>query len=142
MTIRTFWLNLGWLVMLVVTVAVPLALDTVDRLTYIHQPGFVGSPHFLPVARVQHDHGGRHRATAACAALDRRDDRPTWHRARLPARAPDAALPGLQRARGRLSVSVVSARGERQHPDRGTALLCDGPGGHASSSTHAPTSSG
>ena len=34
MTIRTFWLNLGWLVMLVVTVAVPLALDTVDRLTY------------------------------------------------------------------------------------------------------------
>ena len=34
MTIRTFWLNLGWLVMLVVTVAVPLALDAVDRLTY------------------------------------------------------------------------------------------------------------
>ena len=34
MTIARFWLNLGWLVMLVVTVAVPLALDTVDRLTY------------------------------------------------------------------------------------------------------------
>ena len=34
MTIRTFWLNLGWLVVLVVTVAVPLTLDAVGRLTY------------------------------------------------------------------------------------------------------------
>ncbi len=34
MRIRAFWLNLGWLVMLVVTVAVPLGLDAVGRLTY------------------------------------------------------------------------------------------------------------
>ena len=34
MTIRAFWLNLGWLVMLVLTVAVPLALDAVGHLTY------------------------------------------------------------------------------------------------------------
>ena len=34
MDIRTFWLNLGWLVMLVVTVAVPLGLDAVGRLSY------------------------------------------------------------------------------------------------------------
>jgi hypothetical protein len=34
MGIRTFWLNLGWLVMLVVTIAVPLTLDAVGRLTY------------------------------------------------------------------------------------------------------------
>jgi hypothetical protein len=34
MTIRTFWLNLGWLVILVVTVAVPLLLDAAGRLTY------------------------------------------------------------------------------------------------------------
>lgn len=33
MTSRTFWLNLGWLVMLVLTVAVPLGLDAVGRLT-------------------------------------------------------------------------------------------------------------
>lgn len=29
---RTFWLNLGWLVVLVVTFAVPLTLDAVGRL--------------------------------------------------------------------------------------------------------------
>jgi hypothetical protein len=34
MTIRTFWLNLGWLVMLVVTIGVPLVLDASGRLTY------------------------------------------------------------------------------------------------------------
>lgn len=34
MTIRTFWLNLGWLVVLVVTVAVPLGVDAAGRLTY------------------------------------------------------------------------------------------------------------
>jgi hypothetical protein len=34
MRMRTFWLNLGWLVVLVVTFAVPLALDAAARLTY------------------------------------------------------------------------------------------------------------
>src|ERR1044072_9513619 len=34
MTTRTFWLDLGWLVILVLTVAVPLGLDAVGRLTY------------------------------------------------------------------------------------------------------------
>ena len=34
MRFRAFWLNLGWLVMLVVTVAVPLGLDAVGGLTY------------------------------------------------------------------------------------------------------------
>ena len=34
MGMRTFWLNLGWLVMLVVTIAVPLTLDAFARLTY------------------------------------------------------------------------------------------------------------
>ena len=40
MTIRTFWLNLGWLVMLVLTVAVPLGLDAVGRLTYFTSLAF------------------------------------------------------------------------------------------------------
>jgi hypothetical protein len=31
---RTFWLNLGWLIVLVLTFAVPLGLDAVARLTY------------------------------------------------------------------------------------------------------------
>ena len=34
MRTRTFWLNLGWLVVLVVTFAVPLALDAAGRLNY------------------------------------------------------------------------------------------------------------
>ena len=44
MTIRTFWLNLGWLVILVVTIAVPLALDAVGRLTYFASLVFWGIP--------------------------------------------------------------------------------------------------
>jgi hypothetical protein len=35
MTLRAFWFDLGWLVMLVATVAVPLGLDAVGRLTYL-----------------------------------------------------------------------------------------------------------
>ena len=34
MKMRTFWLNLGWLVVLVVTFAVPLTLDAFSRLNY------------------------------------------------------------------------------------------------------------
>jgi hypothetical protein len=34
MKMRTFWLNLGWLVVLVVTFAVPLTLDAFARLNY------------------------------------------------------------------------------------------------------------
>src|SRR5687767_13499758 len=44
MNIRTFWLNLGWLVMLVVTVAVPLGLDAAGRLTYFTSLVFWGIP--------------------------------------------------------------------------------------------------
>jgi hypothetical protein len=44
MRIRTFWLNLGWLVMLVVTVAVPLALDAAGRLTYFTSLTLWGIP--------------------------------------------------------------------------------------------------
>jgi len=34
MTMRSFWLDLGWLVILVVTIGVPLGLDAAGRLTY------------------------------------------------------------------------------------------------------------
>ena len=44
MTIRTFWLNLGWLVMLVVTVAVPLGLDAAGRLAYVTSLALWGIP--------------------------------------------------------------------------------------------------
>jgi hypothetical protein len=44
MTMRRFWLNLGWLVMLVVTVAVPLALDATGRLTYFTSLALWGIP--------------------------------------------------------------------------------------------------
>ena len=44
MGIRTLWLNLGWLVMLVVTIAVPLALDAFGRLTYFTSLAFWGIP--------------------------------------------------------------------------------------------------
>ena len=46
MTIRTFWLNLGWLVMLVVTVAVPLGLDASGHLTYFTSLTLWGIPIF------------------------------------------------------------------------------------------------
>jgi hypothetical protein len=42
--VRAFWLNLGWLVMLVLTVAVPLGLDAVGRLTYFTSLAFWGIP--------------------------------------------------------------------------------------------------
>ena len=57
MTTRAFWLNLGWLVMLVLTVAVPLGLDAVGRLTYFW-PRPVGYSDSLPVAGFQSAHGG------------------------------------------------------------------------------------
>ena len=130
MTIRTFWLNLGWLVMLVVTVAVPLVLDAVGRLTYFTSLALWGIPilYLWPVFNI--DHGGRHRTAAAGVALDRRHDRRARRRARLRARIPDVAVPGLQRACGRRSLSVVSARRGWQDPGRGAAVLRDGPRGH------------
>ena len=98
MTIRTFWLNLGWLVVLVVTVAVPLGLDAVGRLTYFTSLALWGIPilYLWPVFSI--DHGGRHRAASAGLALGRRHDRRARHRSRLCARIPDVAVPGLQRA--------------------------------------------
>src|SRR5687768_3528833 len=44
MTIRTFWLNLGWLVMLVVTVGIPLGLDAIGQLTYFSSLALWGIP--------------------------------------------------------------------------------------------------
>ena len=44
MRFRAFWLNLGWLVMLVVTVAVPLGLDAAGRLTYFTSLALWGIP--------------------------------------------------------------------------------------------------
>ena len=54
MGIRTFWLNLGWLVMLVVTIAVPLGLDAAGRLTYFTSLGLWGIPilYLWPVFRL------------------------------------------------------------------------------------------
>jgi hypothetical protein len=44
MGLRTFWLNLGWLVMLVVTFAVTLGLDAIGRLTYFTSLAFWAIP--------------------------------------------------------------------------------------------------
>lgn len=44
MSVRAFWLNLGWLIMLVVTVAVPLVLDAAGRLTYFTSLALWGIP--------------------------------------------------------------------------------------------------
>jgi hypothetical protein len=51
MELRALWLNLGWLVMLVVTIAVPLALDAAGRLTYFTSLSLWGIPivHLWPV---------------------------------------------------------------------------------------------
>jgi hypothetical protein len=44
MDLRTFWINLGWLVVLIVTIATPLAFDAVGRLTYFSSLVFWGIP--------------------------------------------------------------------------------------------------
>jgi hypothetical protein len=44
MSLRPFWLNLGWLVMLVITVAVPLVLDAAGQLTYFTSLALWGIP--------------------------------------------------------------------------------------------------
>jgi hypothetical protein len=44
MRIRTFWLNLGWLVVLVITIALPLVLDAFGRLTYFASLSLWGLP--------------------------------------------------------------------------------------------------
>lgn len=44
MGLRAFWLDLGWLVMLVVTFAIPLALDAAGRLTYFTSLTIWGVP--------------------------------------------------------------------------------------------------
>ena len=44
MTTRTFWLNLGWLVVLVATVALPLVLDAFGGLTYFTSLTLWGIP--------------------------------------------------------------------------------------------------
>ena len=53
MTMRSFWMNLGWLVVLVATVAVPLTLDAVGRLTYLTSLALWGIPilYLVPVFR-------------------------------------------------------------------------------------------
>ena len=62
--IRTFWLNLGWLVMLVVTIAVPLGLDAAGRLTYFTSLALWGIPilYLWPVfSLITADGSGRRR---------------------------------------------------------------------------------
>jgi hypothetical protein len=54
MGLRTFWLNLGWLIMLVLTIAAPLSLDAVGRLTYFTSLALWGIPilYLWPVFRM------------------------------------------------------------------------------------------
>ena len=54
MGIRTFWLNLGWLIVLVLTIAVPLGLDAAGRLTYFTSLSLWGIPilYLWPVFRL------------------------------------------------------------------------------------------
>ena len=44
MELRALWLDLGWLIMLVVTIAVPLGLDAAGRLTYFTSLSLWGIP--------------------------------------------------------------------------------------------------
>jgi len=43
-SLRSFWLNLGWLVVLVATVALALGLDAVGRLSYFSSLVLWGIP--------------------------------------------------------------------------------------------------
>ena len=71
-TLRTFWLNLGWLVMLVVTVAVPLVLDAAGRLTYFTSLTLWGIPilYLWPVfSLITADGSGRRRRALRWTAV-------------------------------------------------------------------------
>jgi hypothetical protein len=71
MTTRTFWLDLGWLVVLVLTVAVALALDAFGRLTYFTSLVLWGIPilYLWPVFNMITAEGtGRHRRALRYAA--------------------------------------------------------------------------
>ena len=70
MNLRTFWLNLGWLVMLVVTVAVPLGLDAAGRLTYFTSLALWGIPILYLWPVFNSITAGRHGTPAAGAALE------------------------------------------------------------------------
>jgi hypothetical protein len=64
MSLRTFWLNLGWLVVLVLTVAVSLTLDAFARLTYFTSLVLWGIPilYLWPVfSMITADGSGRRR---------------------------------------------------------------------------------
>jgi hypothetical protein len=66
MRLRTFWLDLGWLVMLVVTIAVPLGLDAAGRLTYFTSLALWGIPivYLWPVFNMITAEGGGRRRRA------------------------------------------------------------------------------
>ena len=68
MRIRTFWLNLGWLVMLVVTIAVPIVLDAFGHLTYFTSLGLWGIPilYLWPVFNMITADGTGRRRRALC----------------------------------------------------------------------------
>ena len=71
MTTRTFWLDLGWLVVLVLTVAVALGLDAVGRLTYFTSLVLWGIPilYLWPVFNMLTAEGtGRRRRALRLAA--------------------------------------------------------------------------
>ena len=70
---RTFWLNLGWLVMLVVTFAVPLGLDAVGRLTYFTSLALWGIPilYLWPVFNLITAEGTGRRRRACAGPLAR-----------------------------------------------------------------------
>ena len=102
-TFAQFWLNLGWLVMLVVTIAVPLGLDApLGRLTYRTSLALWGIPILLPTEPcLQRDHRGRHGAAAPGLALELLGTIVVLGIiSRLRVRISHAKVPGLQRAVG------------------------------------------
>ena len=71
MRLRTFWLNLGWLVVLVLTVAIALGLDAIGRLTYFTSLVLWGIPilYLWPVfSMLTADGAGRRRRAMRYAA--------------------------------------------------------------------------
>ena len=127
MDLRTFWINLGWLVVLIVTIATPLALDARGSAHVLLEPGVLGHSAAVPLAGVPQPDGIRHRPATTCAALVGRHDRGTGRGARPRARPPDVPFSRLRRGAGHVAVRVVCARPGRAGACRGTALLRHGP---------------
>src|SRR3982751_5235438 len=125
--IRSFWLELGWLVTLVITIAIPLGLDAVGALTYLTSLLFW----LIPIVYLSWTFMTITAGGSGAAPQGAPDQRVHHRRARcrpgLSPRFQDASVPRLCAARLR-GLRVVSSRRRGEDSRRGDSVLRVGTG--------------